>query len=70
MADARSAGKGSYVSLSMEDMKESKHSENDNEDEESKKATQYSVDTRSVMDDYLIEFNEVFRRKVSHVEIN
>ena len=65
MAEARSAGKGSYVSLSLEDMRGSKRSENDSEDTESKKGTVYSIDTRSFMDDYLIEFNEVFRRQVT-----
>ena len=37
MAEGKSAGKGSYVSLSMDGMKESKTSEKDDEEEEEKK---------------------------------
>lgn len=64
MAEAKSAGKGSYVSLSMEDMKDSKDSEKDDEEEDEKSEKAHTEETQSVMDDYLDEFNEVFRRKV------
>ena len=37
MAEGKSEGKGSYVSLSMDDMKESKHSEKNDEEEERKR---------------------------------
>ena len=68
MAEGKSAGKGSYVSLSMDDMKESKHSEKDNEEEEEKKRDNpRTEESQSVLDDFLDEFNEVFRRKVSLV---
>lgn len=64
MAEARSTGKITYVTLSLEDVRGSKRSDNESEDTESKKETVYSMYTQSFMDDYLIEFSEVFRRKV------
>ncbi len=67
MAEAKSAGKGSYVSLSMEDMKDSKDSEKDDEEEDKKSERAHTEETQSVMDDYLDEFNEVFRRKVRRI---
>lgn len=65
MAEAKSAGKGSYVSLSMDQVKESKDSEKDDEEEEKKSDNPHLEETQSVVDDFLDEFNEVFRRKVS-----
>lgn len=62
-SESKSAGKGSYVSLSMEDLKDSKASEKDEREEEDAK----TEETRSVVDEYLDEFNEVFRRKVSTI---
>lgn len=67
MAEAKSAGKGSYVSLSMDQVKESKDSEKDDEEEEKKSDNPNLEETQSVVDDFLDEFNEVFRRKVSLV---
>ena len=64
MAEGKSAGKGSYVSLSMDDMKESKHSDKDDEEEEKKRDKSCTGRTQSVLDDFLDEFNEVYRRKV------
>ena len=64
MAEGKSAGKGSYVSLSMDDMKESKHSDKDDEEEEKKRDKSCTGGTQSVLDDFLDEFNEVYRRKV------
>lgn len=68
MAEARSTGKITYVTLSLEDVRGSKRSDNESEDTESKKETVYSMYTQSFMDDYLIEFSEVFRRKVTAYE--
>ena len=65
MAEGKSAGKGSYVSLSMDDMKESKHSEKNDEEEERKRDKSCTEGSQSVLKDFLDEFNEVFRRKVS-----
>ena len=67
MAEAKSAGKGSYVSLSMDDMKNSKDSENDDEEEDEKSENTRTEETKSVTDDYIDEFNEVFRRKVRRI---
>ena len=58
MAEGKSAGKGLYVSLSMADMKESKHSEKNDEEEEKK-------GDKPCTENFLDEFNEVYRRKVS-----
>lgn len=65
MAEGKSAGKGSYVSLSMDDMKESKHSEKNDEEEEKKRDKPCTKGAQSVLGDFLDEFNEVYRRKVS-----
>lgn len=66
MAEGKSAGKGSYVSLLMDDVKESKSIEKEHEEEEEKKRDNpRPEETQSVFDDCLNEFNEVFRRKVS-----
>ena len=65
MAEGKSAGKGLYVSLSMDDMKESKHSEKNDEEEEKIGDKPCTEGAQSVLDDFLDEFNEVYRRKVS-----
>ena len=65
MAEGKSAGKGSYVSLSMDDMKDSKHSKKGDEGEEKKREKSCTEGTQSVLDEFLDEFNEVYRRKVS-----
>lgn len=70
MAEGKSAGKGSYVSLSMDDMKESKHSQKDDKEEEQKRDNSCTEGTQSVLDDFLDEFNEVYRRKVSLAKFN
>lgn len=62
MAEGKSAGKGSYVSLSMDDMK---HSEKNDEEEEKKRDKPCTKGAQSVLGDFLDEFNEVYRRKVS-----
>ena len=64
-----SEGKGSYVSLSMDDLKESNCSEKDDEKEDRKSEITREEETRSVVDEFLDEFNEVFRRKVSLVNL-
>lgn len=64
-AEGKSAGKGSYVSLSMDDMKESNYSAKDDEKEERKSEITRKEETQGVVDEFLDEFNEVFRRKVS-----
>ena len=64
MAEGKSARKGSYVSLSMDDMKESKDSGKDEEEEERKRDKSCTEGSQSVLDDFLDEFNEVYRRKV------
>ena len=64
MAEGKSARKGSYVSLSMDDMKESKDSGKDEEEEERKRDKFCTEGSQSVLDDFLDEFNEVYRRKV------
>ena len=65
MAEGKSAGKGSYFSLSMDDMKESKHSEKNDDEEERKRDKSCTEGSQSVLDDFLDKFNEVYRRKVS-----
>ncbi|KAJ7321416.1 hypothetical protein OS493_034989 [Desmophyllum pertusum] len=64
MAESAGSGKGSYVSLSMDDMKESRDGENEDEEKERKREDLHSLETLSVLDECLDEFNEVFRRKV------
>lgn len=68
-AEGKSAGKGSYVSLSMDDMKESNYSEKDDEKEERKSEITRKEETQGVVDEFLDEFNEAFRRKVSLVNL-
>ena len=68
-AEGKSAGKGSYVSLSMDDMKESNYSEKDDEKEERKSEITRKEEAQGVVDEFLDEFNEAFRRKVSLVNL-
>lgn len=67
--EGKSAGKGSYVSLSMDDMKESNYSAKDDEKEERTSEITRKEETQGVVDEFLDEFNEVFRRKVSLVNL-
>ncbi|KAJ7321426.1 hypothetical protein OS493_034999 [Desmophyllum pertusum] len=48
----------------MDDMKESRDGENEDEEKERKREDLHSLETLSVLDECLDEFNEVFRRKV------
>ena len=59
------AGKGSYVSLSMDDIKESKNSEDGSDNKGEKQKGNLQAEESRTLGDCLDEFNEVFRRKVS-----
>ena len=64
-AEKEPAGKGSHVSLLMQNLEESKNSGGGSDDEEKKQPRKLLAEKSRTVDDLLDEFNEAFRVKVS-----